>query len=103
MSIGALFSRTKQIQQAYERVFSGKDAEIVLADLMGQCKPNETTFVLGHPDASAFNEGMRALWVYIQKYINMTDEELRIMADNYAKQEAAAYAEANAESGDDFR
>lgn len=63
-------------KQAYDTVFTnGVDAKMVLKDLAKFCRANETTF---HADARihAHLEGRREVWLHIQKYLNLTPDEL---------------------------
>ena len=97
MNFRNLLSRARRVQGAYERVFSGrgsaKEAEIVLADLITLCKPYDSVLVPGQPDMTGVNEGKRIVWLHLTAHINMTDEEMRMMVANYAKEEEAAYSQ----------
>lgn len=97
MSFKSLLTRARKIQGAYERIFSGrgsaKDAEIVLADLVTLCKPNDSVLVPGQPDMTGVNEGKRIVWLHLTAQISLTDAEMRTMVANYAKEEEAAYGQ----------
>jgi hypothetical protein len=60
---------------AYARTFETPHAQVVLEDLAGFCRANETTF---HEDAraAALLEGRREVWLRIQQHLNMSPEEL---------------------------
>lgn len=62
-------------RQAYNQVFRGPLAEVVLADLANFCRAVETTF---HPDArvSALQEGRREVFLRIQQHLNLSPDEL---------------------------
>lgn len=62
---------------AYERLFdkTNPDASIVLADLARFCRATESTFK-ADDRLHAVLEGRREVWLRIQKYINMTQDEL---------------------------
>ncbi len=97
MDFSSLLSRARKVHGAYERVFSGrgsaKDAEIVLADLITLCKPYDSVLVPGQPDITGVNEGKRIVWLHLTAQINLTDEEMRKMVANYAKEEEIAYSQ----------
>ena len=61
---------------AYQQCFSGPFGEKVLNDLAKFCRANETTFVPGDTHGSALFEGRREVWIRIQKYLNLSQEEL---------------------------
>lgn len=61
---------------SYQLTFNeGVHAKLVLKDLARFCRANDTTFL---PDARAHAvlEGRREVWLRIQKYINLSPEEL---------------------------
>lgn len=63
-------------KRAYETIFNeGIDAKIVMQDLAKFCRANETTF---HANArvQAHLEGRREVWLHIQKYLQLTPDEL---------------------------
>lgn len=62
-------------KSAYERTFDGIDGNIVLEDLAKFCRANETTFN-EDPRIHAVLEGRREVWLRIQKYLNITPDEL---------------------------
>lgn len=64
-------------KQAYERTFDPNDIEnkYVLKDLAQFCRANETTFH-EDPRVHAVLEGRREVWLRIQKYLNLTPDEL---------------------------
>ena len=60
---------------AYQDVFRGPQAEIVLADLARFCRAHESTF---HPDARAHAvaEGRREVWLRIQEHLKLSEVDL---------------------------
>jgi len=69
---GLLHSR----KRAYDTVFNnGVDAKIVLKDLADFCRANAPTFH-EDPRLHALVEGRREVWLRIQKYLNLTPDEL---------------------------
>jgi|TARA_B100001971_G_C18047526_1_gene461000 hypothetical protein len=62
--------------RSYQSVFSGIDAEAVLADLERFCHANSTIFVEGDSHGTAQLEGRRQVWLRIQGYRNLTDHQI---------------------------
>lgn len=62
-------------QQAYRQVFQGPYGELVLADLAKFCRAHESTFHES-PQAMAFQEGRREVWLRIQEHMNLDAEQL---------------------------
>jgi hypothetical protein len=64
-------------KQAYETVFNPQsiDVQIVTKDLADFCRANQSTF---NPDprVHAVLEGRREVWLRIQKYLNLTPDQL---------------------------
>jgi len=63
------------LRTAYRTAFSGRSGKLVLQDLAKFCRANESTF---HPEQAIANrlDGRREVWLRIQKYMNLTDEEV---------------------------
>jgi len=97
MDFRSLLSRARRVRNAYRDVFGGRgtvaQAEIVLADLVTLCKPYDSVLVPGQPDVTGVNEGKRIVWLHLQAQAHLTDEEMRTMVANYAKEEEAAYGQ----------
>jgi hypothetical protein len=64
-------------KRAYERTFdpAGIDQKIVLKDLADFCRADKTCFH-EDPRVHAVLEGRREVWLRIQKYLNLTPDEL---------------------------
>lgn len=62
-------------QRAYQTVFAGPVGELVLADLAKFCRAYTSTF---HPDprVAAQLDGRREVYLRIQKYMNLTDDQV---------------------------
>ncbi len=60
---------------AYRQAFAGRAH--VLADLAALCHAQAETYVRGDPHETAFNEGRRAVWLHIQRMLDLTDRDLR--------------------------
>lgn len=71
----SVFRALQSRRQAFVSVFDGPNGKTVLRDLAKFCRASESTF---HPDAriSAVLEGRREVWLRIQEYLQLTDEEL---------------------------
>ena len=62
--------------QAYKRCFDGEDAESVLSDLERFCHANTTTHVDGDSHGTSQLEGRRQVWLRIQGYRNLSDQQV---------------------------
>lgn len=60
----------------YKKCFESLEGQRVLKDLMNFCKYRDTSFIQGDPHSTAFNEGMRRVFLRVVKFLNMTEEEL---------------------------
>lgn len=65
----------------YREIFrsEGDAGSAVLADLAAFCLAAEATYVPGDAQASAFNEGRRAVWLHIQA---MREEDSRELTNH---------------------
>lgn len=59
---------------------AGRDA---LAHLRTLCYVHKTSFVPGDPTTTAFNEGRRDVWNQIVGYLNLTDQEIIQLTEDY--------------------
>lgn len=68
-------------QRAYQTTFAGPVGELVLADLAKFCRAYTTTF---HPDPriAAQLDGRREVFLRIQKYLNLTDDQVWALVSN---------------------
>jgi hypothetical protein len=57
-----------RLHQAYQQI-----PDLVLDDLRGFIAPDELTFVAEDPTGriSAYNEGLRAVWIHLRKRLNL--------------------------------
>ncbi len=64
-------------KRAYETTFNFEriDGKAVLKDLAEFCRANKSTFS-PDPRVHAVLEGRREVWLRIQKYLNLTPEQL---------------------------
>jgi hypothetical protein len=77
---------------AYRAVFSGPQADIVLADLARTCRYFDSTFD-PNPSVMAFLEGRRDVFMRIRQHLELTEEELiaRVMTVQRIEQEEASH------------
>lgn len=62
-------------EQAYKQTFRGVYAAKVLQDLEEFCRASESCFN-ADPRVHAVLEGRREVWLRIQRYLNLTPEEI---------------------------
>jgi len=60
--------------KAYGTVFSGPFGQQVFQDLSRSCFMHKTTFAPGDPHQTAFNEGMRATVLLIQRMVMLSSD-----------------------------
>lgn len=72
----AVRTERKELHQAYRNVFSSPQGQAVLKDLYENCQMDSPTFVMGQPDASAWNEGRRSVFLFITKRMGTDPQEL---------------------------
>jgi hypothetical protein len=60
----------EQLRDMYTQTFTSENGEKVLNDLANRCHAMSTTFVSGDANASAFEEGKRAVFLHIKNMIN---------------------------------
>jgi len=59
-------------------------ARVVLADLAKVCRAKKPTHYRGDTHESAFREGKRAVWIHINSYLRMTDDQIAEMDEENA-------------------
>lgn len=66
----------KQLNKAYKQLFTkeNESGKIVLKDLFSFCNMDKSTFVEGDPYSSAYNEGMRRVYLRIAGMLRMDEE-----------------------------
>lgn len=62
-------------QAAYQTLFAGPVGELVLSDLAKFCRAYTTTFH-ADPRVAAQLDGRREVFLRIQKYLNLTDDQV---------------------------
>jgi hypothetical protein len=73
------------MQHAYRTTFKGPVAKTVLKDLAFFCRAHESTHETDPRDAAKL-DGRREVWLRIQQYLQLTDEQLW---DLYVKRPAS--------------
>lgn len=61
--------------EAYKVVFASPHGQIVLKDLEAHCHVNKTTFVAGDSDVTFFNEGKRAVALFIKRKVTAASSD----------------------------
>jgi hypothetical protein len=74
----------EKLTQAYRNAFTSESGALVLDDLR-KTYGRRQSFVLGAPDASAFHEGQRAVYLSIMSYLDpdQVDQE-EIVPEDFA-------------------
>lgn len=73
----------KQLIIDYKQLFSSEKGLRVLEDLKKKCLANEMSYVPNSPDGTAFNEGMRNVWLHISRVMNIDlNEKKQEKAEN---------------------
>ena len=67
----------------YKSVFRSPDGELVLADLIRETRWDQQSYVEGHPDTTAFNEGMRRVVTRIVRFVSMTPGDIKELVSRY--------------------
>lgn len=66
--------RANSLVAQYRAAFESR--RDVLTDLARLCHARAETYVPGDPTATAFNEGRRAVWLHIQRMLNVAPDDL---------------------------
>ena len=61
---------------------------IVLADLAKFCHAQDTTHVVGDSHGSAQLEGRRQVWLRIQSYLGLTDEQINRLNEQAIREDS---------------
>ena len=72
-----LFDRFSNKRRLYKTVFNTPEGKDLLKDLCMFCNYNRPTYVSGDPYASAYNEGMRRVFLRIQQFVNLDENDLQ--------------------------
>lgn len=66
-------------QAAYHKTFNSEHGKQVLADLIPFCRANTPTANIHNVNATYLAEGRREVWLRIQSYLNLSDEDISKM------------------------
>jgi len=78
----------KRRGQVYRDTFQGELAEEVLQDLERFCHANATTHVEGDSHGTAQLEGRRQVWLRIQGYRQLSDQQVSELAEQADTEES---------------
>lgn len=70
------FLNATDLKVHYQGVFKSPMGQEVLKDLYKTCCMNSRSYVVGSPDATAFNEGRRSVFLDITKKMGIDPEQL---------------------------
>lgn len=70
-------------RHAYRSVFSGPQAEIVLADLRRFCRATMPTADVSNPHSTYLLEGRREVWLRIANHLQLSDEQIYKLTEEY--------------------
>lgn len=76
MDYSKILNRFKRKNKVYKNVFNTPSGEEVLRDLAKFCGQNSSTYVSGDSHASAYREGMRRVFLRIQNFIEMDEQDM---------------------------
>jgi len=65
-----LNDQINELKRMYTDVFSGTAGKKILTDLESRCNWRGSSYVAGDPNATAFEEGKRAVILHIHNMIN---------------------------------
>lgn len=68
--------------RAYKTVFKGPAGRTVLADLRRFCGATRLSFQPGDPQATALREGRREVWLRIQGYLKLSDDDIYRLSED---------------------
>lgn len=79
MSAEDVHQQNEELQRAFRLAFGSPAGQAVLADLAPFCRAAETCF---HPDprVHAVAEGRREVWLRIQQFLHLTEEDISQLA-----------------------
>lgn len=63
-----------KLLDSYHAIFDTVDGEAVLEDLAQHCHANGTSAVAGDPHSTYFNEGKRAVYLYIKRKLKLREK-----------------------------
>lgn len=81
--------RRCELIEAYKRVFGSADGKKVLTDLLIACHEGRDTFVAGAPDLSAWNQGQRAVGLYIKTKLKLDTKKIMALLKEHEQERLA--------------
>jgi hypothetical protein len=70
-------------RHAYRSVFSGPNAELVLADLRRFCRATMPTADVTNERTTYLLEGRREVWLRIANHLQLSDEQIYKLTEDY--------------------
>jgi hypothetical protein len=75
-SISGAVAHLNRRRQLFRAAFASKEGRPVLLDLARFCGAFDTSYSPSDSHETAFREGMRNVWLYIVRQLEMTDAEV---------------------------
>lgn len=63
-------NQQNKLKAAYMNIFSTPEGEAVFQDLVKFCGANQTSFVPGDVNSTAYKEGMRRVFLRVNSFVN---------------------------------
>jgi len=70
-------------KQAYQQTFNGEHGKAVLADLRRFCRARLPTADVNNEKTTYLLEGRREVWLRIQAYLQLSDEDVYNLTEDY--------------------
>ncbi len=74
---------TRARRAAYAKTFNNPEGQKVLADLRRFCRATELSADVTNVNATYLAEGRREVWLRIQKFLSLTDEDVVKLIEDY--------------------
>jgi hypothetical protein len=81
--------QNEQLLRAYQLCFGSPAGQAVLVDLAPFCRAAETCVVRGDRDATLVLEGRREVWLRIQQFARLSEEDILELRMGRAKPQEA--------------
>lgn len=69
-------------KKAYQTVFRGPQANVVLADLRRFCRATDNAIDINNDRTTYLLAGRREVWLRIQSYLNLTDDQINQLTED---------------------
>ena len=70
-------------KSAYQKTFNNPEGQKVLADLRRFCRADAPTADVNNVQTTYLLEGRREVWCRIQAHLNLTDEQITNLVEEY--------------------